>query len=135
MGFKGSKVQTFSSRPTGKSGTYVKTRVPFFVFSAPVVHPSSPRNGAVQFPCRLVLSGRGHFLPSDMPLYRSILGTAISLRHARCPRHRIEKNPSRSELKRNFVNFHSKCKALGCLLLIRLSTDAGDLRAHEDVYP
>ena|GEM_PF-2383028 len=78
MGFKGSKVQTFSSRPTGKSGTYVKTRVPFFVFSAPVVHPSTPRNGAVQFPERPpALPRQRPFSSAGVPFPSGDQGTVI----------------------------------------------------------
>lgn len=78
MGFKGSKVQTFSSRPTGKSGTYVKTRVPFFVSSAPVVHPSSPRNGAVQFPERPpALPRQRPFSSAGVPFPSGDQGTVI----------------------------------------------------------
>lgn len=53
MGFKGSKVQTFSSRPTGKSGTYVKTRVPF-LYSPLLLFTPPPRvTGPFSFPAGL----------------------------------------------------------------------------------
>ena len=63
MGFKGSKVQTFSSRPTGKSGTYVKTRVTFFVSRHYRPSLFSPYRNRLFLPDRPALSVRGPSLP------------------------------------------------------------------------
>ena len=85
MGFKGSKVQTFSSRPTGKSGAYVKTWVPFFVPSSPVVHPPPCVTGQFRLRPATRLSPFGALLCRLTYSLHRISGNNHFFRSAGCP--------------------------------------------------